>query len=435
MESTTTDANGRPLEVFTLSALVHAANQRLGERDPDIEPLTERTVRYYMSRGLLHKGFSRSQIADGAVIHPTTEGHGGNTRFFVVDDIEAAVSIKLKVAQGRPLDEIGYAGPARTVGSPVDASLSPDLPSASLVRSMSARGMKSSSDPWRAADAMIASEMLPGDRPRRPVRVTRPAVDVEPEISSDSNPLPSTEDTWTLRLHPGLSLHGSGPKPTPAAIRQLMRFTDEHLPYRPPHTGETAGRLRVDIELNDIVAPFKGVVVNASNAEVRPGGGVAGRIWEVCGDAELDLERSRISGALPLRPGDAVFTGPGRGADLGFEGVIHAHGPRWLSGFDRRLTEQGRRQLSEHGEEEALIATWQSVLRVADEHGVRQIAAPMISSGIFGYPVPDNFEIAFHTLFTTPTRVERIVIRTISRKTFDQLKESRRTVRDLLGIG
>jgi hypothetical protein len=59
----------------------------------------------------------------------------------------------------------------------------------------------------------------------------------------------------------------------------------------------------------------------------------------------------------------------------------------------------------------------------------------MISSGIFGYPVPDNFEVAFHTLFTTPTNVERVVIRTISRKVFSQLQESRRKVRDLLNLG
>ena len=192
--------------------------------------------------------------------------------------------------------------------------------------------------------------------------------------------------------------------------------------------------MRIDIELNDIVAPFNGVIVNASNADLRPGGGVAGRIWEVCGDDELSNQRLRVMKALPLRPGDAVFTGPGRGAELGFTGIIHALGPRWLSGFDRGRAERGEHQLSEHGEEDALIRTWRSVLKVADHHDATQIAAPMISSGIFGYPVPDNFEIAFNTLYSTPTTVERVVIRTISRKTFEQLTLARRKVREALDI-
>lgn len=414
---------GRPTEVFTISALVAEANRRLESHDFVTEPLTERTVRHYISRGLMQKGYTRTQLAPDTVVHQADDSLSGNTRYFIVDDIDAAVGIKLKIAQGRSLDEIGFAGRDRSQVLR-EASYSPD-------------------SSW-VADQPIVSRMVshreitpPASEARglfsgspRSRSVDRP----EPEISPDSATLPEVVDTWVLELRPGLTLHGEGDKPSPAAIRRLTQVARETVPAPLARRPRTPGRVRIDIELNDIVAPFNGVVVNASNADLRPGGGVAGRIWEVCGDDELTRERIRVQKALPLRPGDAVFTGPGRGADLGFTGIIHALGPRWLSGFDRARADRGEHQLSEHGEEDALIRTWRTVLRVADTHNTTQFTAPMISSGIFGYPVPDNFEIAFTTLYTTTTSVERVVIRTISRKTFEQLTLARRMVRETLDI-
>ena len=429
-DHTTLDEFGRPTEVFTISALVDEANRRLRARDAEVELLTERTVRHYISRGLMQKGYTRTQLADEATIHSDDGGHSGNTRYFIIDDIDAAVGIKLKLAQGRTLDEIGDAGRDRSQALR-QFSLSPDA-----VIEADLLGRRSDLvDMMVTSETMFSAHPSPKDlSPKSLAPLRRSGGDVEPEISPDGLPLPEIRDSWTLVLRPGLTLHGEGARPSSAAVRRLAKLADEAIPRTEVTRSASSGRVSIDIELQDIVAPFNGIVVNASNAEIRPGGGVAGRIWQVCGDDEMNAERERLRKAIPLRPGDAVFTGPGRGAELGFTGIIHALGPRWLSGFDRKRADAGRRQLSEHGEEDALIRTWRSVLRVADEHRATQIVAPMISSGIFGYPVPDNFEIAFHTMYTTPTNVERIVIRTISRKTFEQLKASRRKMREILNI-
>ena len=61
------------------------------------------------------------------------------------------------------------------------------------------------------------------------------------------------------------------------------------------------------------------------------------------------------------------------------------------------------------------------MLKLADEKGVRRLAAPMISTGIYGFPAPEGFEIAFETLLGTKTSVENVVVRTNSRRVFDQL--------------
>ncbi|MFM8946942.1 MAG: macro domain-containing protein, partial [Actinomycetota bacterium] len=178
---------------------------------------------------------------------------------------------------------------------------------------------------------------------------------------------------------------------------------------------------------------FSGALVNASNAEIRPGGGVAGGIWDVCGHEELLWARQLLVGldADPsmrraiLRPGEAVWTTAGRGSERGFSGIIHAHGPRWRSAQER---DSGGRITPDHGEDVQLRQTWRSVLRVADENGARRLVAPMISTGIYGFPAPEGFEIAFDTLIGTKSAVENVVVRTNSRRVFDQLVVSRQKV-------
>jgi O-acetyl-ADP-ribose deacetylase (regulator of RNase III) len=82
-----------------------------------------------------------------------------------------------------------------------------------------------------------------------------------------------------------------------------------------------------------------------------------------------------------------------------------------------------------HGEDELLARTWRAVLATADERGIHQLVTPAISSGIFGFPSPHVFEVAFRTLLDTATDVQVVRFRTISRRAFDQMIDALQRVR------
>ncbi len=108
-------------------------------------------------------------------------------------------------------------------------------------------------------------------------------------------------------------------------------------------------------------------IVNAAGSDLRMGGGVAGAIRRRGGEEiqrECD-EWVRRHGPVPV--GGAVITGAGR---LKAKYVIHAVGPRWGEG----------------DEERKLRDAFYNSIRLAEEHGVRSIAFPAISAGIFGVP-------------------------------------------------
>jgi O-acetyl-ADP-ribose deacetylase (regulator of RNase III) len=244
-----------------------------------------------------------------------------------------------------------------------------------------------------------------------------------------------------LQLRSDLTLNGTGARPNVDTIRELQKFVN--LNFAPEQTLQssdeydyddepTTGRVRIEIELVDIAAPFSGLLVNASNAEVTPGGGASGRIWEVCGVNELSPQR--VNNKLPLKPGQVAFTTAGRGESRGFTGVIHAYGPRWTSPVDKEFLNKGKKQVPMNGEEQTLVRTWENILAMADEYGENRLAAPLISSGLFGYPFQDCAEVTFETLLETPTRVTHVHIRTVSRRSFDQLVEARNRVLRKLDI-
>jgi len=116
-------------------------------------------------------------------------------------------------------------------------------------------------------------------------------------------------------------------------------------------------------------------IVNAANAQLVLGGGVAGAIRTKGGPA-IQEECNRIGGT---DVGGAVITG---GGNLKSRYVIHAVGPR-----------QGE------GDEDAKLrsATWNSLLR-ATEKGLRTIAFPAVSTGIFGFPKDRCAQIMLKTV-------------------------------------
>jgi O-acetyl-ADP-ribose deacetylase (regulator of RNase III) len=146
--------------------------------------------------------------------------------------------------------------------------------------------------------------------------------------------------------------------------------------------GVTVECVRGDITAQDDVA----AVVNAANAGLRSGGGVAGAIHRAAGPG-LEEEARPLA---PIRPGEVVITG---GHDLPNRHVIHTLGP--VYGQDRP-------------EAELLANCYRNSLALAEENDIDSIAFPAISTGIFGYPVEEAAEVALRTVVEETERLEHV---------------------------
>ena len=140
--------------------------------------------------------------------------------------------------------------------------------------------------------------------------------------------------------------------------------------------------VRGDITAQEDVA----AIVNAANAELRSGGGVAGAIHRAAGPG-LERETRPLA---PIRPGEAVITG---GHDLPNDYVIHTLGP--VYGRDRP-------------EAELLANCYRNALALAERYGIDAIAFPAISTGVFGYPLEEAAEVALGTVVEEAETLERV---------------------------
>jgi len=114
----------------------------------------------------------------------------------------------------------------------------------------------------------------------------------------------------------------------------------------------------------DITEMSVDAIVNAANAQLVLGGGVAGAIRKK-GGPDIQRECDAIGGTFV---GGAVLTTAG---NLKAKHVIHAVGPR----------------MGEGDEDDKLVNATRNSLLLADEHGLQSVAFPAISTGIFGFPV------------------------------------------------
>ncbi len=131
--------------------------------------------------------------------------------------------------------------------------------------------------------------------------------------------------------------------------------------------------MRVVVQQADITTLSVDAIVNAANQSLLGGGGVDGAIHRAAGP-EL-LRECQTLGGCPT--GEARITA---GYRLPARYVIHAVGPRYRDG--------------RHREPDLLAACHRNSLTLAVAHGVRTIAFPAISCGIYGYPISDAAGIA-----------------------------------------
>ena len=131
-----------------------------------------------------------------------------------------------------------------------------------------------------------------------------------------------------------------------------------------------------DITLEDVDA-----IVNAANSTLLGGGGVDGAIHKAGGPAILEACRAIRARQGGCQDGEAVITPGGR---LPARHVIHTVGPVWQNGHK--------------GEPEKLAACYRNSLQIAQDNGLRSVAFPPISTGVFGYPIELAAPLAVSTV-------------------------------------
>jgi O-acetyl-ADP-ribose deacetylase (regulator of RNase III) len=134
------------------------------------------------------------------------------------------------------------------------------------------------------------------------------------------------------------------------------------------------GAGRITLQRVDITTVSVDAIVNAANSHLAGGGGVDGAIHRAAGP-DLMRELARRYTGCPT--GSAVITGAGR---LNARYVIHAVGPRWRDG--------------RHDERTLLASAYRSAFALAAEHACATVAAPSVSTGIYGFPIEQAAPIA-----------------------------------------
>lgn len=132
---------------------------------------------------------------------------------------------------------------------------------------------------------------------------------------------------------------------------------------------------------NDIDA-----IVNAANAWLKSGGGVAGAIHRAAGP-ELEKECRKYA---PIKVGQAVIT---KAYNLPNKYVIHCLGPRY--GIDKP-------------EDKLLAQCYVNALNLAEENKITSIAFPAISTGIFGYPIEEATKVVFDTIKSVVKKLKNV---------------------------
>ncbi|MBZ5654539.1 MAG: O-acetyl-ADP-ribose deacetylase [Acidobacteriia bacterium] len=131
----------------------------------------------------------------------------------------------------------------------------------------------------------------------------------------------------------------------------------------------------------DITKETTEAIVNAANSSLLGGGGVDGAIHRAGGPSILQECKRIVANIGTLPAGKAIMTTGGR---LPAKHVIHTVGPVYWGGRQR--------------EAETLARCYRESIQLADDHAIRSLAFPAISTGAYGYPVHEAAQVAVKTI-------------------------------------
>lgn len=138
---------------------------------------------------------------------------------------------------------------------------------------------------------------------------------------------------------------------------------------------------KIIIKKGDITEENVDAVVNAANSGLLGGGGVDGAIHRAGGFKILEECKEIIKKIGHLNVGEAVITS---GGNLKAKYIIHTVGPIWKGG--------------DRNEEMLLANAYKNSLKLASEKGIKTVAFPNISTGVYGFPKQSAVKIAFDTV-------------------------------------
>ncbi len=160
---------------------------------------------------------------------------------------------------------------------------------------------------------------------------------------------------------------------------------------------------KIELQKGDITKVDVDVIVNAANKTLLGGGGVDGAIHSAAGPKLL--EECKTLGGCEVGEAKLTF-----GYNLSAKYVIHTVGPVWRGG--------------QKHEAEFLRDCYTNSLKLAEEKGVKTIAFPNISTGVYGYPKEEAAEIAVDAVkkYLRSSKIEKVIFLCFNNENFDIYK-------------
>jgi O-acetyl-ADP-ribose deacetylase len=202
-------------------------------------------------------------------------------------------------------------------------------------------------------------------------------------------------------------------------ISLILRLVSELFRIEENKMQITLNQSNLSLVQGDITESDTDAIVNAANSGLMGGGGVDGAIHRAGGPTILAECRQYVAKFGRLPAGQARIT---TGGDLKARFIIHTVGPIWLGG--------------NQGEDALLASAYVESLKLADNHKLKSLSFPSISTGAYGYPVDLASRIALETVASflqqSGLSIKKVVFVLFDSRTYQSYEKSLREVQNTL---